>query len=146
MSGDTERLTAECRAWVALLIGGRANAYLLGRYVDAHARDDRFHATDRADRLLVTVATSFPPLRRAAAAYARIFRPNGSLQRKLILTLAILESAPPTYRVLDSVPGGHAVPMTAALLLRSATWALALLMGIVILGPLVLALKGRPVA
>jgi hypothetical protein len=118
---------------------------VVGRYLAAHTRTDRFEPTDRADRILVSVAAWVPPLRRAAAAYVRIFRPNGALQRKLILTLAILESASPTYRVLDSVPGGHAVPMTVALLLRSVTWALALLVGIVVLGPLALVLNGRPV-
>lgn len=132
----------ECRALTRLISGGLPDAYVSAQYEAAHAEGDRFEPTDRFDALLVRLAAGFTLLRRPVAAYARIFRPKGALQRKLVLVLSILESSSPSYREMDRALRGGSVPMVSVLALRSFWWLGALAVGVVLLGPIHLALRG----
>lgn len=61
---------------------------------------------DRFDRLLLAVSARGPLWARLADSYASRWRKNSSVRRKLILTLALLECAPPSFENLDRCPAG----------------------------------------
>jgi hypothetical protein len=99
---DVERLEVECHALCRYLIGARADAYVAGKYVQAHAVGSIAPAADDCDVVLAWAAARGPILARFADAYASVFARQGLLRRKLALLLAILETRLDSYRALDA--------------------------------------------
>ena len=107
----TEKLNRECQTFSRYLTQQAPSDYLVSQY-------RQFHATDRAaafeadpfDRFLVAFACRHRWFTRVADTYASRFRKQAALRAKLVLMLALLESAPPSCDYVDRVEsGGRAV-------------------------------------
>jgi hypothetical protein len=91
---DAVELRDECRLFTRYLLGREPDAYVLERYVSLHkAALGGAPALAPLDSLLLKTARSNVFGLRCADAYARIFRPQCLLRRKLILIFAILENS-----------------------------------------------------
>jgi hypothetical protein len=84
------------------------SAYVIEKYLDFHQKSDAMAALnfDRFDRFLVGVSARGPLWARLADSYASLFRKDSAVRKKLVLTLALLECAPPSFEKLDHTPGG----------------------------------------
>ena len=136
-------LARECNVFVRHLVGMAPNAYVLKAYEAAHAaRAEAFGAMSPFGAFTVRLASRSSFTARSADAWCRLFAPRGVLRRKLVLLLAILETAPPFHRELDAVRGSV---FSQALLLAAGVggWALALALGTLVLLPARLALGGE---
>jgi hypothetical protein len=104
-------LDSECVVFSRYLIGQSPGEYVLSKYREFHqlsAAGKEMQARP-FDRTLLAVARVHPAATRLADAYARIALPAGLLRKKLVLTLAILESGAPSHRFVDDVdPAGGA--------------------------------------
>ena len=105
MTDRSDLLTRECLVFTRYLLGIAASAEIVASYRRAHevSRVDR--ADSRMDVALVRCARSGPAWTRLADAYAGVFAASGSLRRKLVLLVAILESRPETADDLDLADG-----------------------------------------
>jgi hypothetical protein len=105
---NKDQLNRECRTFARYLIGQAPDAYVIAKYVECHGEVGRIvESSDRFDRFLTTVAAQGPFRARLADAYASRFLKYGSLRKKMVLTLALLECAPGSFEYLDGVnPGG----------------------------------------
>jgi hypothetical protein len=99
-------LCREADVFARLLTAGAASPAALDAYVAAHARLQALRPGSAFQQRLVRHAARGVFHARSADGYARLFDPHGPLRRKLVLMLAILESTPPTHRLLDSAVGG----------------------------------------
>lgn len=102
-SVQAERLEAECKAFTSYLVGQAPNDYVQRKYRDAHARDHIFGNLDSSafERFLVRVATLHPVLTRMVDTYTAILAKRALFRKKMILSMAILESSAPTYSQFD---------------------------------------------
>ena len=91
-------LEAECRRLTRYLLGETPTPYVVACYQRAHRISSDFETRSTLDR----VALRFPV--GLADAHARLFAPASALRRKLVLLLAILEAASPSFRRVDD-PG-----------------------------------------
>jgi len=128
------RLARECRVFTRHLIGSDPSDYLIARYVDAHRLRPVFTATSRLDRFLCAFARADPLLTPVADAWSAVFAPTAVLRRKLILLLAMLESAAPHYRRLEAVPSVRAGAFVS-LLARGLLAVLTLIVSLVVFVP-----------
>jgi len=88
----------ECRTFCRYLIGTAPSEYVAGWYHRGlQSASGSPAAEPPIDRALLAAGRLGGPLLRAADGYARLFRPTGSLRRRLTLLAAILESAPDTH-------------------------------------------------
>lgn len=99
-----DALDSECSTFTRLLTGRNPNAYVLAKYRSAHAMTDVGTAHDLFDTWSVSSARRSVAMARLADGYCRLRRPDGTLRRKLVLMLAILETAPPYFAALDRQP------------------------------------------
>ena len=128
-------LDAECAVFARHLVGAAPDAYVVGRYEAAHAaRPETFASADAFGAFTVRLACHGPFAARMADAWCRLFEPRGLLRRKLVLLLAILETAPPFHREFDAVRGSRTA-QAAALATGLAAWMLALGLGTLVLLP-----------
>ena len=94
VSIEAAELRDECRLFTRYLLGREPDAYVLERYVSLQIAAVRgAPAPVSLDSLLLNTARSNVFALRCADAYARIFRPQCLLRRKLILIFAILENS-----------------------------------------------------
>jgi hypothetical protein len=135
---DQEALAHECRAFTAYLTGLAPTAYVLEKYRLGHGRIPYLtqEPPKWVDRLLLRAAIQGSLLLRCADAYARILRPTGMLRQKLVLALAVLENSPPTHLRLNSAREGSAAVLALGVLGRGLGFSFALLMGVLMFGPL----------
>jgi NADH dehydrogenase len=140
---DGGSLAGECRTLTRHLIGSDPTAYVVSHYARAHQASGRLMPGDRFDRLLVRIAARHRLLARCADSYARVFAPASLLRRKLVLLLAILETAPETHRVIDAPPGGGAMLIAGRLIGQGVLWLAGLLAAAVLLAPVQLAIGQR---
>jgi hypothetical protein len=107
------RLERECRSYAEYLAGRPPDEYVIGKYIECHEIGRIAPASDAFDAFVTACAARSPFLARIADAYASRFLKYGSLRKKLVLVLALLECSRGTFEVLDRVdPGG--VPGTIA--------------------------------
>lgn len=141
---ELEVLNRECSVFCRYLIRQNPSEYVQRKYREAHrsgmlARSDD---ADHSDQFLITIARIHPWTTRLVDVYARVFRKSSVVRKKLILTLAILESCAPTHAYLDSV-ATTSVPL---LLLRSLQQCLIFLLNValvaVVILPIELTLRG----
>jgi hypothetical protein len=101
---DARQIAAECDALCRYLIGRHPTEHVRAQYVAAH---EVAHIADQreseTDLLLVRLARGGPRRAALADAYAAAFARTSTLRRKVILLLAILESAAPSSDWVDTV-------------------------------------------
>ena len=125
------------------LAGREPNDYVRVRYERGHARipyrqSGGLVAIDRAT-LSIARWGSFPT--RAADSYSRFFRPTGALRQKLVLLYAVLENSPETHTWFNSGVVGGPAALLGGVLASGLASGTALLLGIVVIGPLHLAAR-----
>lgn len=102
-------LAKECDVFTRHLSGRPANTRVSEQYAAAHQVLDGMAGGDRHERWLLRVARTGPGACRVADAWARLGAPQGTLRRKLVVLLAILEVTPPYAAELDQPRGGSAL-------------------------------------
>jgi len=124
-------LDRECRALTRYLVGREPSDGMTGAY----CRCDRVHTTvDRFDGLLLSLALTGGPTARIADAYSSRFRRGSVLRRKMVLVLALAECDPDLAESIDT-PDGPGLALWASLGLAAILSFLALVTGVVLLGP-----------
>jgi len=113
------------------------------KYADAVTVHARLAPRDAFERAALALARRGTWLARAADAHARLFAPSSALRKRLIVLLAILETAPAHHRTIDDP--GMRFRAAAPLLLAAAglRGVLALVLGAVLLVPVQLVARGR---
>jgi NADH dehydrogenase len=103
-----EALNKECEALSYYLIRQHPNAYVRGKYLEAHQVNLELQAGHRNmfDRLLLAIAVKSIWLAKMADSYASIFSRGCLLRKKIVLLLAILESTTPTFPYFDLPQSG----------------------------------------
>lgn len=137
---DHERLAREFRAFTRYLTGGGVTPELVAAYDRAHrdlpalrGGDSRAPLVDRASLALARLGG---PATRVADAYTRFFRPAGPLRVRLVLTLALLEHAPPHHERLATAVSPGPVAGLLRLTGIGIAFAVSLGVGLLVLGPL----------
>jgi len=102
-------LERECESYTRYLSGRMPTPYVVEKYLDFHQKIGFPAERDRFDRFLVSFSACGPFRARLADSYASVFRKNSAVRKKLVVTLALLECAPPTFEELDRVPPAGAV-------------------------------------
>src|SRR5215471_16799085 len=100
-----QQLERECHTYVRYLCGRNSSTYITEKYVDFHRKVGAIEP-DPFDRFLVRFSTRNLLCVHLADSYARVFRKESAIRKKLILVLALLESSPETFEALDRVPAG----------------------------------------
>src|SRR5215469_11013096 len=100
------QLERECSVFTQYLCAFDPTPYVTEKYVDFHQRLGAALGGDGFDQFLVRTAARSPFWTKIADSYARIFRPNSPLRKKLVLVLGLLECSPPSFEALDAVPSG----------------------------------------
>jgi len=135
MSPSGAVLERECRTFTRYLTGRGPTPYVVQKYREAHAASTAFDA-DRFDSRLTAVARWHPVTTLLADAYARFFVPYGTLRKKLILLLAILEISPPFFRELNYPSAGGRLGQALYLGARMFMLVLALVVGTIAFLPM----------
>jgi len=124
MNDDRQTLARECAVFTGYLVKTAPTPLVVARYTDAHDQPALALAPAPDERALLSLARRSPTAARLADSYARLFAPTGTLRRKLVLLFAILETTPPTHRMITRARA-QSLPM--ALLHLAAVGAAALL-------------------
>src|SRR5579864_6484231 len=134
---NTSQLERECLTYTQYLIGQSPSPYVVSRYLDFHQKSDAMSgpAFDTFDQFLVRISAHRSFWTGMADSYASVFRKNSILRKKLIVTLALLECAAPSFEALDEV-GGHGLATTVLhLCWRALRYSLLLAASIVVFTP-----------
>lgn len=142
---SSEALTEECRVFTRYLAASTPTTYVVDQYIKAHHTTRKFRPADLFDQRLVGFARRHPLSARLADSFARVFAPSSLLRRKLVLLLAILETAPPTCHVIDRPPSDNRMVLAGWLAARIALWLIGLIAATAILFPLRLVNGGRKI-
>ena len=135
-------LDRECTVFCRYLIGQEPNEYVKKKYRTAHQIGLLRNGREcPADAFLVKIAGIGPWSSKIIDAYTRIFRPFSTVRKKFVLLLAILESCAPTHACLDSVDSNSVALLFLRLIQRCLTFALILLLGILVILPAELMLR-----
>lgn len=129
--GVAADVAAECRVFARYLTGADPSPYVLACYARGLAAASAGAPGDRLDAALLAGARRGPWAARSADAYARFVRPFGPLRRRLVLLLAVLETAPGTSGAIHAADTGGPVPTLLRLAAEGLVFALALATGIV---------------
>ena len=135
MTEPERELARECRVFTAYLLGCTPSRYVCNKYTDAHDRLDILTVATKLDALVLRFAKTGRPAAKVADAYASVFLSQSLLRRKLVVLLAILETAPSTYRLVDEIDSGSRVALLALTTLRTTSAVLALAAGALIFLP-----------
>lgn len=100
------QLERECRSYTRYLTGQAPTRYVIEKYSDFHQKMGAAEGRDRFDCFLVRTSARGPLWARLADSYGSVWRKNSPVRKKLVLTLALLESASPSFEDLDRSPGG----------------------------------------
>jgi nucleoside-diphosphate-sugar epimerase len=133
-------LDRECRVFARHLLGCSPNQYVLGKYAEAHTVSPALSAGNRFDENLLRFARRHSICAKIADSYTCLFFPGALLRKKLVLLLAILESCPPFFRMIDDAVSGQKASLLIRLAFRGCIAAISALVGIVIFVPIRLAL------
>ena len=130
-----QHLEQECAVYARYLSARAPTAYLIEKYLDFHQKLGEKVRTDPFDSFLIEVSARGTLWTRLADSYARIFRPDSVLRKKLILVLALLECAPPSFEALDQVPAGGLPGTVLRLAGASARFLASLILGAALFTP-----------
>ncbi len=120
----------------ARYLGASGDMVRGGEYYAAAHESLPQNDADRFDRWLVVVARAAPLTCGLADAYARMARPYGLLRRKLVLTLAVLESSPGTHAAFDTALESSTATAWLALAALGTGWVLRSAAALLLIGPL----------
>jgi hypothetical protein len=138
-------LRRECSVFTRYLTSREPDEYLLGKYL---ALQERVSAgappRARIDAALLAVARRGVTGTRIADAYARFFRPQGELRRKLVLVLAIAENSRGFHRALTTGSTGPRLLRAVSVAASLAAFGLALFAGLLLFTPFRFLPSGRP--
>jgi hypothetical protein len=136
-------LDRECSVFCRYLIGQNPNEYVREKYREAHRSRSfsRYNRSKAADGFLVKIARISPWSTQFIDVYSSCFERTSLVRKKLVLLLAILESAAPSHLWLESVDStiGLIVVKSA---LRSVTFVMLLLLSFVVIFPFQMVLRG----
>jgi hypothetical protein len=134
---NTVQLERECRTYTRYLIGQAPTRYVVEHYLDFHQKSEVMESLklDRFDRFLVGVSAQRPFWARLADSYASVFHKNSAVRKKLVLTLALLECAPPSFETLDRIDGGGPLGAAIRLGLGATQYALILIVSFAVFTP-----------
>ncbi|HMB70433.1 MAG TPA: hypothetical protein VKU85_14040, partial [bacterium] len=118
-------LDAECETFCRYLIGTDPGEYVKRKYREAHAPGRRGPRRELQDPL-TEVARRGPGFARLMDAWAVVFARDGTLRRKLVLLLAVLESSGETSGAVDRPDAGSMPGFFLATALRVAGFMLTL--------------------
>jgi hypothetical protein len=135
-------LEAECRRLTGYLLDAPPTPYVIACYVRAHRTTPAFEPDGTFDRVALRLAASGPGVR-LADAHARLFAPASALRRKLVLLLAILETASPSFRRVDDPGPRGALRAWLRLAWIGAAAGAAAVLGSMLLLPVQLVLRSR---
>lgn len=140
-SKPPQDLAPECRVLTRYLTGTEATSYVLEKYQAGHASLQATHGASPTwfDGVLLAVARRGPPGPAIVDNYSRWFAPRSLVRHKLTLLLAVLEYSPEFYRTVTSANVGARWALMGGLMLAGLREAAALLIGVVVLGPVHLA-------
>lgn len=133
---DDPTLRREADCFSRLLCGVAAPPDAIEAYIDAHGHRDALRSANAFQEKLVQHASRGVFSARMADGYARFFDPRGPLRHKLVLMLAILESMPPTHRLLDAPVGGAFLGAVVYLVLHGLRAVFCIVLGILFFAPL----------
>lgn len=102
------QLERECRTYVRYLIGQAPSDYVVEKYVDCFQKSDVLAALkpNRFDRFLVQISARGLFWAGLADSYVSASCKSSAVRKKLIVTLALLECAPPSFETLDRTDSG----------------------------------------
>ncbi len=101
-------LARECEVFTRFLIGRPPSEYVVRRYVIGHRAEALAATGDRLDDAILQFARRSPFATRVCDAYASVLGRRSRLRCKLVLLLAVLETAPQIHRELERAPAGVA--------------------------------------
>jgi hypothetical protein len=130
--GELER---ECRTYARYLSGQTPRGYIIEKYQDFHQKIGVAAERDRFDRFLVSVSSRGAIGVRLGDSYASFWSRNSALRKKRIVTLALLEAAPPTFEILDRVPRGGRIGAVVRLGVGALQYTLTLLVATALFTP-----------
>lgn len=130
-----QQLERECQTYVRYLCGQNPSSYLTEKYLDFHQQNGAGLELDEFDRFLVRFSSRSLLCARLADSYARVFRKESAVRKKLILVLGLLECAPDTFQKLDRVPAGGFLGGVFLLAVSSAKFILSVIASTIILLP-----------
>jgi hypothetical protein len=135
---NTVQLELECRTYTRYLIGRMPTEYIVEKYLDCHQKLDTMAAAkpDRFDQFLVGVSARGPFWARLADSYVSLFSKDSAVRKKLVLTLALLECAPPSFEKLDQPQSRGMAGAIVRLSLGAMRYALTLVSSVVIFTPI----------
>jgi hypothetical protein len=131
---DEKTLAAEFRLFARHLTRAGGTPYQQAKYVEAHQKLG-LHSGSRFDRWMLAVARSGPGGVLLADAYTGLLARKSLLRSKLVLTLALLECAPPSFAELDRPDRGGVWLALLATALGGFEFAFAFLLGVLIFAP-----------
>ena len=135
-------LERECRTFCRYLAGCNPNEYVLGKYLEYHRAAGTFALLPPFEATLVRFAAHNRWSARVADSYSARFAKCSVLRKKLALLVGILECSPGFFERIDKAYGGPRLLIFARMGLAVAGSVLALLVSLVLVGPLHL-LRGR---
>jgi hypothetical protein len=102
---NTTQLERECLTYTQYLIGQMPSPYVVNRYLDFHQKLDTMTSLrfDAFDEFLVGVSARGAFWASMTDSYASVFRKDSVVRKKLVVTLALLECAAPSFEALDEV-------------------------------------------
>jgi hypothetical protein len=131
---DAKRLEAEFRTFARHLIRADATPYQQAKYIEAHEKLGIAPAT-AFDRFLLGVARLGGIGVWLADAYTGLLARKSIVRSKLVLTLALLECAPPSFVELDKPTGRGVWRALLSMALRGFEFSLAFLLGVLVFTP-----------
>jgi hypothetical protein len=130
-----QQLERECQTYVRYLCGRNPSSYITEKYLEFHQKHGAGLELDEFDLFLVRFSSRNSLCARLADSYARVFRKESAVRKKLILVLALLECAPDTFEALDRVPAGGFLGGVFLLAASSTKFILSLVASTIILLP-----------
>ena len=139
---DDDHLDREGARFVRYLTAQAPTAYVVAKYLEAHAHSEALRRDGRCrfERLLLAVAGAHALGARLVDAYTAIFLKTALVRRKWVLLLAILETCAPTAEYFDEPHDTGRAAVLARLGWQGAMFALTLLLSVLVFTPLRFAL------
>jgi len=133
-------LSRECDALTGYLIGDTPNDYIRDKYIRAHEVSPELVSGEVSalDRLQMAMAVRSRLACRLADSYSSIFSRGCLLRKKIVLLLAVLESAYPTHRHFDEPQSGGRTILLGRLMLQGMTFVAIFILSSIIFLPLTL--------
>ena len=138
-------LERECSSYALYLSGSAPTRYVVEKYLDFHQKFGPYARLRSFDAFLLSLSARSAFWTRLADSYASVWRKDSILRKKIVLTLALLECAPPTSEMLDRVPGGGFAGAMVRLGMAAMRYSLTLVIATVLFTParLWMAARGR---